>query len=148
MGSEGDFLPCSAPRPIISNTADSTSPMSSQFLLSPWPIQSPFSKHNLLRNHHLSYLYSVPKQAQLKETCFLAWHQSSAIQLTTCNQRPVMQQARPIRSPFSQHHLLRNHHLSYLQPFPKQILVFSSTGQRPASYCHGVVSVVRPFACL
>ena len=29
-------------------------------------------------------------------------------------------------------------------PFPKQTLVFSSTGWRPASYCHGVVSAVRP----
>ena len=30
------------------------------------------------------------------------------------------------------------------------MVVFSSTGRRPASYCHGVVSVVRPFvrACV
>ena len=29
----------------------------------------------------------------------------------------------------------------------EQFLLFSSTGQRPASYCHGVVSVLHPLVC-
>ena len=43
----------------------------------------------------------------------------------------------------------------FFQTFLKMIFtilasfsIFSSTGQRPASYCHGIVSVIRPFICL
>ena len=38
--------------------------------------------------------------------------------------------------------------LSWKKGASCKFLIFSSIGQRPASYCHGVVSVVRPFVHL